>query len=81
MTNKMNVLLATLAVSVYSSQREVGETTQLNFDELVKALGGQSALLVAKYNASSEPVVIYDYQNTQYSGSIVVGTTSEKINV
>ena len=51
---------------------------QLNFDELVKALGGQ---LGAKYNASSEPVVTYDYQNTQYSGSIVVGTPSEKINV
>ena len=54
---------------------------QLNFDELVKALGGQRALLGAKYNASSGPVVTYDYQNTQYSGSIVVGTPSEKINV
>ena len=54
---------------------------QLNFDELMKALGGQRALLGAKYNASSETVVIYDYQNTQYSGSIVVGTPSEKINV
>ena len=53
----------------------------LNFDELVKALGGQRALLGAKYNASSEPVVTYDYQNTQYSGSIVVGTPSEKLNV
>ena len=54
---------------------------QLNFDDLVKALGGQRALLCAKYNASSEPVVTYDFQSTQYSGSIVVGTTSEKINV
>ena len=27
MPNKMNVLFATLAVSVYSSLREVGETT------------------------------------------------------
>ena len=41
----------------------------------------QCALLGAKYNASSEPVVTYDYQNTQYSGSTVVDTPSEKINV
>ena len=54
---------------------------QLNFDELVKALGGQRALLGAKYGAPSESVVTYDYQNTQYYGSIVVGTPSEKINV
>ena len=38
-------------------------------------------MLGAKYNAFSEPVVTYDNQNTQYSGSIVVGTPSEKINV
>ena len=54
---------------------------QLNFDELMKALGGQRALLGAKYNASSESVVTCAYQNTQYYGSIVVGTPSEKINV
>ena len=53
---------------------------QLNFDELVKALGGQRALLGAKYGTSSESVVTYDNQNTQYYGSIVVGTPSEKIN-
>ena len=35
---------------------------QLNFDELVKALGGLRALLGAKYGTSSEPVVTYDYQ-------------------
>ena len=40
---------------------------QLNFDELVKGLGGQRALLGAKYGASSGPVVTYDCQNTQYS--------------
>ena len=38
---------------------------QLTFDELVKALGGQRALLGAKYDASSEPVVNYYYQNAQ----------------
>ena len=54
---------------------------QLNFDELVKAFGGQRVLLGAKYGASSGPVVTYDYQNTQYYGSIVVGTPREKINV
>ena len=46
---------------------------QLNFDELVKALGGQRALLGAKYGASSESVVIHDCQNAQYYGSLVVG--------
>ena len=53
---------------------------QLNFDELVKAPGGQRALLGAKYGTSSKPVVTYDYQHTQYYGSFVVGTPSEKIN-
>ena len=80
MPKKMNVLFASLAVSVYGSLREVGETT-IELDELVKALGGQRALLGAKYGASSDSVVTYDYQNTQYKGSIVVGTPSEKINV
>ena len=54
---------------------------QMNFDELMKALGGQRALLGAKYGASSETVVTYDYQNTQYYGSFVVGTPGEEINV
>ena len=55
---------------------------QLNFDELMKALGGQRALLGAKYNASSG--VSGDLRLSKYavlSGSIVVGTPSEKINV
>ena len=54
---------------------------QMNFDELMKALGGQRALLGAKYGASSETVVTYDYQNTQYYGSFGVGTPGEEINV
>ena len=53
----------------------------MNFDELMKALGGQRALLGAKYGASSETVVTYDYENTQYYGSFVVGTPGEEINV
>ena len=80
MPNKMNVLFATLAVSITAHSVKLVKP-QLNFDELVKALGGQRALLGAKYGASSEPVVTYDCQSTQYSGSIVVGTPSEKINV
>ena len=38
-------------------------------------------MLDAKYGASSEPVVIHDYQTAQYYGSLVVGTPSEEINV
>ena len=38
-------------------------------------------MLDARYGASSEPVVIHDYQTAQYYGSLVVGTPSEKINV
>ena len=51
---------------------------QLTFDELAKALGGQRALLGAKYGASSEPVVIHDYQNVQYYSSLVVSTPGEE---
>ena len=76
----MNCLFATLAVSVTAHYVKLVKP-QLNFDELVKALGGQRALLGAKYGTSSESVVTYDYQNTQYYKSIVVGTPSEKINV
>ena len=38
-------------------------------------------MLGARYGASSEPVVIHDYQNAQYYGSLVVGTPNEEINV
>ena len=34
-------------------------------------------MLGAKYGAASEPVVIHDYQNAQYNGSLVVGTPNE----
>ena len=74
MTNKMNVLFATLVAIAAHSVKLV--KPHWNFDELVKA-----ASLGAKYNASSEPVVTHDCQNTQYSGSFVVGTQGEKINV
>merc|ERR1712107_682787 len=77
---KMKVLFATLAVSVAAHSVKLVKP-QLTFDELVKALGGQRALLGAKYGASSEPVVIHDYQNAQYYGSLVVGTPGEEINV
>ena len=76
----MKVLFATLAVSVTAHSVKLVKP-QLTFDELVKALGGQRALLGAKYGASSEPVVIHDYQNAQYYGSLVVGTPGEEINV
>ena len=33
----------------------------------------------AKYGASSEPVVIHDYQIAQYYGSLVLGTPNEEI--
>ena len=65
MPNKMKVLFATLTVSITAHSVKLVKP-QLNFDELVKAFGGQRALLGAKYNASSEPVVTYDYKNTQY---------------
>ena len=40
---------------------------------------GNAFLLSAKYGASSEPVVIHDYQTAQYYGSLVVGTPNEEI--
>ena len=52
---------------------------QLTFDELVKPLVGNALCLGARYGASSEPVVIYDFQDAQYYGSLVVGTPSEEI--
>ena len=61
MPNKMKVLFATLAVSVTAHSVKLVEP-QLTFDELVKALGGQRALLGAKYGASSEPMVTFDSQ-------------------
>ena len=64
MPNKMKVLFATLAVSVTAHSVKLVKP-QLNFDELAEALGGQRALLGAKYGASSEPVVNYYYQNAQ----------------
>ena len=51
------------------------------FNELVKALGGQRALLSAKYGTFSESVVTHDYQNSQHYGSFVVGTPGEEISV
>ena len=38
-------------------------------------------MLDARYGASSEPVVIHDYQDAQYYGSLVVGTPSDEMNV
>ena len=78
--NKMKMLFSTLAVSVTTHSVKLVKI-QLTFDELVKVLGGQRALLGAKYGASSEPVLTYDHQNTQYFGSLVVGTAGEEIDV
>ena len=60
----MKVLFATLTVSITVHSVKLVKP-QLTLDELVKALGGQRALLGAKYGASSEPVVNYYYQNAQ----------------
>ena len=36
-------------------------------------------MLGAKYGAASKPVVIHDYRNAQYNGSLVVGTPSGEL--
>ena len=74
--NKLKVLFATMAISVTAHMK-----LMKIFDELVKYLGGQRALLSAKYGTFRESVVTHDNQNSQDYGSFVVGTTSEEINV
>ena len=74
--NKLKVLFATLAISVTAHMKLVKI-----FDELVKAFGGQRALLSAKFGTFSESVVTHDYQNSQHYGSFVVGTPGEEISV
>ena len=51
------------------------------YDELVKALGGQRTLMDQKRGVSSEPAAIYNHQNTQYYGLLAVGAPEEKIRV
>ena len=38
-------------------------------------------MLGTRYGASSEPVVVHDYQEVQYYGSLVVDTPSDEMNV
>jgi len=74
------VLFATAAVAV--AQKSVGLTKpSLSFDEMVQSVNGQGQQLGAKYGASPDPVVIYNFQNAQYYGPITVGTPGETINV
>ena len=73
----MKVLFATLAVSITAHSVKLVKP-QLTFDGLVKPLVG-NALCWARNTV--RPVVIHDYRNAQYNGSLVVGTPSEEINV
>ena len=64
----------------YSSLREISTATA-DLWRVNVTLGKQRAVLGTRYGASSEPVVIHDYQNAQYYGSLVVGTPGDEINV
>ena len=64
----------------YNSLREISAATA-DLWRVHEALGKQRAVLGTGYGATSKPVVIHDYQNVQYYGSLVVDTPSDEMNV
>ena len=66
------------SAAIQAGQRN---STTREYDELVKALGGQRTLLDKQRGLSSEPAEIYNHQSIQYCGSLTVDAPEEEIRV
>jgi len=53
----------------------------LSFEESLRSVNGMAAELSTKYGGDAGDVVINDYQNAQYYGSMTVGTPPQTFNV
>jgi len=76
----MKGLFASLAVAAAQIRVVPLSKQDLSYDDMLQAINGQRQEVSAKYGAP-EPVVISNYQNAQYYGTITVGTPGEEINV
>jgi len=79
---KFFLTLASVAAAQQDGKHSIAlQAPTLSFGEMVKSINGHHQELSAKYGATTDPVVIDDFQNAQYYGPITIGSPGETVNV